>query len=103
MKFQKKIPVIRALTTKGLKEVHIQKMAKKIGHSEKTDITKQPLSNMESAEQHIQFLETEADFAFRQYTLYNNLQDMKSAWTQLNFDTIEWKGVSHILTGDAVE
>ena len=78
-------------------------MAKKIGHSEKTDITKQPLSNMESAEQHIQFLETEADFAFRQYTLYNNLQDMKAAWTQLNFDTIEWKGVSHILTGDAVE
>ena len=43
MKFQKKIPVIRALTTQGLKEVHISKMAKKIGMSEKTDITKQAL------------------------------------------------------------
>ena len=41
--FQKKIPVIRALTTKGLEPVHIAKMAKKIGFSEKTDITKETL------------------------------------------------------------
>ena len=44
MKFQKKIPVVRALTTQGLKEVHIAKMAKKIGVSEKTNITLQPLA-----------------------------------------------------------
>ena len=43
-KFYKKIPVIRVLTTKGLEPVHIAKMAKKIGHSEKTDITKEPLN-----------------------------------------------------------
>lgn len=48
-------------------------MAKKIGMSEKTDITKQPLQSMENAEQHIQFLEGEADFAFRQFTMQNNL------------------------------
>lgn len=48
-KFQKKIPVIRALTTKGLKPEHIAKMAKKIGADPKTDITKQPLSMMENA------------------------------------------------------
>ena len=58
---------------------------------------------MENAEAHIQFLEGEADFAFRQYTMYNNLQDMKKAWEPLMFDTVEWKGVSYILTGDAVE
>ena len=43
-KFHKKIAVIRVLTTKGLEAVHIAKMAKKIGHSEKTDITKEPLN-----------------------------------------------------------
>ena len=80
LKFQKKIPVIRALTTKGLKETHIAKMAKKIGMSEKTDITKQPLSNMENAETHVQFLEQEADFAFRQYTMFNQMNEMKAAW-----------------------
>jgi len=103
MKFQKKIPVIRALTTKGLKESHISKMSKKLGLPEKTDCTKQSLENLAGAESHIQFLEAEAEFAFRQYTLYNNLQDMKAAWGPLNFDTIEWKGVSYILTGDTVE
>lgn len=35
--------------------------------------------------------------------MYNALGDMKEAWVPLNFDTIEWKGVSHILTGEAVE
>lgn len=103
LKFQKKIPVIRALTTKGLKESHIAKMAKKIGLSEKTDITKQPLNAMENAEQHIQYLEQEADFAFRQYTMFNQMNDMKDAWKPQNFDTVEWKGVSYILTGEAVE
>jgi len=39
MKFQKKIPVVRCLTTKGLKESHIQKMAKKIGMAGQ-DVTK---------------------------------------------------------------
>jgi hypothetical protein len=53
MKFQKKIPVIRALTTKGLKETHISKMAKKLGHSEKTDITKQTLTTLVDSEAHI--------------------------------------------------
>ena len=103
MSFQKKIPVIRALTTKGLEPSHIAKMAKKIGFSEKTDITKETLANMENAEQHIQFLEGEAEFALRQYSMYNSLQDMKKAWEPLNFDTLEWKGVSYILTGEAVE
>ena len=103
LKFQKKIPVIRALTTKGLKEVHISKMAKELNHTEKTDITKLPLSSMPDAETHIQFLEAEADFANRQYTMFNNMNDMKAAWVPLNFDTVEWKGVSYILTGDAVE
>lgn len=28
---------------------------------------------------------------------------MKSDWVPLMFDTVEWKGVSYILTGDAVE
>ena len=62
-KFQKKIPIINALCTKGLKEGHIFKMSKKIGMGDRTDITKQPLQNMTEAENHIQFLEAEADFA----------------------------------------
>lgn len=73
MKFQKKIPVIRALTTKGLKESHIIKMSKKIGLGEKVNCTLQPLKEMENAQEHIQFLEQESDFAFRQYTMFNNL------------------------------
>lgn len=73
MKFNKKIPVIRALTTKGLKEGHIAKMSKKIGLGDKVNCTEQPLQNMESAQEHIQFLENEADFANRQYTMFNNM------------------------------
>ena len=42
-KFQKKIPIINALCTKGLKESHIFKMSKRIGMGDRTDITKQPL------------------------------------------------------------
>lgn len=61
--FQKKIPVIRALTTKGLEPAHIAKMAKKVGQS--GDITKNALETMPDIEGHIQFLEGEADFAFR--------------------------------------
>ena len=102
-KFSKKIPVIKVLNTEGLKESHIAKMAKKLGLGEKTDITRQPLSTMENAEQHIQFLEEEADFANRQFTMYNNLNDMKEAWAPLVFETKEWKGISHILTGDTIE
>ena len=49
------------------------------------------------------FLEGESDFAFRQYTMQNNMNAMKNDWIPLMFDTIEWKGVSYILTGDAVE
>ena len=78
-------------------------MAKKIGLGEKTDITKQPLSAMESADQHIQYLEGEADFALRQFTMQNNMNSMKADWIPLMFDTVEFKGVSYILTGDAVE
>ena len=48
-------------------------------------------------------MEGEADFAFRQYTMQNNLNAMKKDWEPLNFDTVEWKGVSYILTGEAVE
>jgi dynein heavy chain len=78
-------------------------MAKKLEVSEKTDVTKQALSSLPDAEQHIQFLDSEADFAFRQYTLYNNLNDMKDQWKPLMFDTVEFKGVSYILSGEAVE
>lgn len=53
MKFNKKIPVIRALTTKGLKENHIAKMSKKIGLGDKVNCTEQPLQNMENAQEHI--------------------------------------------------
>lgn len=35
--------------------------------------------------------------------MYNALGEMKEAWVPLNYDTVEWKGVSHILTGEAVE
>ena len=77
MKFHKKIPVIRALTTKGLEPGHITKMAKKLGQPEKTDVTKSTLDALGTPEQHIAYLEGEADFALRQYTMFNNLQDMK--------------------------
>ena len=103
MKFQKKIPVIRALTTPGLKLEHIHRMSQRIKMGDTTDITKQTLETMLEAENHLQYLEQEADFANRQFTLYNNLKDMKEAWKPLMFDTIEWKGVSYILTGDAKE
>ena len=76
-KFRGKIPVIRALTTKGLEPVHIAKMAKKLGQGEKTDVTKVTLESLGAPEQHIAYLEGEADFALRQYTMFNNLQDMK--------------------------
>ena len=42
-------------------------MAVKINKGAKVDITKQPLSEMEDAENHIQFLQTESDFAERQH------------------------------------
>lgn len=58
---------------------------------------------MDNAQEHIKFLEQEADFAFRQFSMFNALNDMKEAWVPLNFDTSEWKGVSYILTGEAVE
>ena len=48
-------------------------------------------------------MEEEADFANRQFTMYNNLNDMKDAWGPLVFETKEWKGISHILTGDTIE
>ena len=35
--------------------------------------------------------------------MFNALGDMKEAWVPLMFYTTEWKGVSYILTGDAVE
>ena len=103
MKFQKKIPVIRALTTQGLKLEHIYKMSKRINMGDKTDITKQNLESMDEAEKHIQYLDQEADFANKQFTMLKNMNEMKEAWKPLTFDTMEWKGVSYILTGEAKE
>jgi dynein heavy chain len=35
--------------------------------------------------------------------MQNNLYEMQEQWKPLMFDTMEWKGVSYILTGEAVE
>lgn len=101
--FHKKIPVIRCLTTKGLKENHIQEMAKELGQQPSFNVTEASMQELPDAEKNIAKLEEISDFAFRQYTLFNNMRDMKAAWEPLMFDTIEWKGVSYILTGDTVE
>jgi len=58
---------------------------------------------MEGVQEHIHFLEQESDFAFREYTMFNQLNEMKNAWKPQTFETTEWNGVSYILTGDAVE
>ena len=102
--FTNKIPIIRCLCTEGLKKNHIEEMSKVLRLDPKIDCTQQNILYLpDDAPQQIQKLDEIADFASKQFSNENQLKNMVKDWEPLRFDTKEWKGVSHILDGEAVE